>query len=535
MTRQTDVLIIGSGIAGLVTALNVADTLKVILVTKKETIESNTNYAQGGIASVFADNDSTDLHIEDTLRAGAGLCRRETVETVVREGPGLIRELIDLGVRFTERHGKLDLGMEGGHSRNRILHAEDLTGAEIERALVHNARNHPNIVILENHLALELITEHNLRGAGAVRLEPVHCWGAYVLDSERGVVDTFLASVTVLSTGGCGQVYLHSTNPGIATGDGIAMAYRAGARIANMEFIQFHPTTLYHPAGRSFLISEAVRGHGAVLRARNGERFMERYDERRELAPRDIVARAIDGELKRRGDECVYLDLTHLDPIETKGRFPHITETCAKHSIDITAEWIPVVPAAHYVCGGVLSDIDGRTSIHGLYVCGEAGMTGLHGANRLASNSLLEALVLADRAARSISDSHAENAAPTDILPWDDSGTYNIREWVLISHNRMEIRSLMWDYVGIVRSSLRLERAFRRIEFLRQEIEDFYKRTRVSIKLVELRNLAQVAELIVVCALRRRESRGLHYTTDYPRPDSAWAGRDTVLSIFDRK
>ncbi|MDH7514500.1 MAG: L-aspartate oxidase [Bacteroidota bacterium] len=536
MIHQTDVLVIGSGIAGLFYALRMADERQVVLVTKKETVESNTNYAQGGIASVFDENDSFELHIEDTIRAGAGLCKREVVETVVREGPALIRELIAWGVRFTERNGKLDLGREGGHTRHRIVHAQDLTGKEIESALVRHVRNHPNVRILENHVAVELITEHNLRRGHASLHEPVHCYGAYVLDTARSIVGTFLAPVTVLSTGGCGQVYLHTTNPAIATGDGIAMAYRAGARIANLEFIQFHPTTLYrsedHEGDRAFLISEAVRGFGALLRTSSGERFMAQYDDRLELAPRDIVARAIDAELKRRGEECVYLDLTHLDSAEVRRFFPHITETCARYGIDITRDWIPVVPAAHYVCGGVMSDLEGRSSIEGLFVCGETAMTGLHGANRLASNSLLEALVFADRAARATLTMKPERIDSAEILPWDDSDTYNVREWVLISHNRKEIQTLMWDFVGIVRSTLRLERAKRRIDFLLQEIEDFYKRTRVSAKLIELRNLALVANLIVTCALHRKESRGLHYTTDYPRPDPHLDGKDTILSIF---
>lgn len=528
-TTQSDVLVIGSGIAGLFYALRVADHRRVILVTKKQTVESNTNYAQGGIASVFSDSDSFDLHVEDTLTAGAGLCRREIVELVIRDGPLLVRELMEMGVRFTESDGHLDLGREGGHSRNRIVHAKDLTGKEIERALVARARKHPRITVLEDHVAVELITQHNLRDNSSQN-GGVTCWGAYVLDKEYGIVRTFLAGTTVLSSGGCGQVYLHTTNPDIATGDGIAMAYRAGATVANMEFIQFHPTSLYHPAARSFLISEAVRGHGAILRTADGVRFMERYDTRAELAPRDIVARAIDTELKRRGDDCVYLDMTHLDPKDVTGRFPHITETCSRFGIDITKQWIPVVPAAHYVCGGVVCDIDARTSIDGLLACGEVSMTGLHGANRLASNSLLEALVFAERAARSTLAEPRSAPGASEILPWDDSGTYNTEEWILISHNRRELQSLMWDFVGIVRSTLRLERARRRIELLHGEVESFYKRNRVSEALVELRNLTLVARLIVDCALLRKESRGLHFTTDFPAPDPALSTRDTILA-----
>lgn len=533
MTMHADVLVIGSGIAGLFYALRVADSRRVVLVTKKQTVESSTNYAQGGIASVVSGEDSASLHIEDTLIAGAGLCHREVVDIVITEGPALVRELMELGVRFTTNAGALDLGREGGHSRHRIVHAKDLTGKEIERALVTRARAHPNVTILEDHVALELITEHNLRDAPDQYAPPVHCWGAYVLDKEHSVVKRFLAHTTVLSTGGCGCVYLHTTNPSIATGDGIAMAYRAGADIANLEFMQFHPTSLFHSGARSFLISEAVRGHGAILRNSQGERFMERYDSRAELAPRDIVARAIDSELKKRGDECVYLDLRHLDPDDVRSRFPHIYETCKSLAIDITTDQIPVVPAAHYMCGGIRTDIDGRSSIDGLFVCGEAAMTGLHGANRLASNSLLEALVLANRAALATLDCSPGIPDAEAILDWDDSSTYNTEEWVLISHNRKELQSLMWDYVGIVRSTLRLERAMRRIMLLFREIEDFHKRTRVSEELIELRNMTLVAKLIVQCALKRKESRGLHFTTDYPEQVPALSQSDTVISLFD--
>jgi L-aspartate oxidase len=531
---SSDVLVIGSGIAGLFYTLRVADRRRVILVTKKQTMESNTNYAQGGIASVFERTDAPDYHIRDTLVAGAGLCHEDAVRAVVTEGPPLVSELVDLGVRFTMRDGAFDLGREGGHSHHRIVHAKDLTGAEIERALIARVMGHPNVTVLENHVAIDLITEHNLRGRPPVRRGAVHCWGAYVLDNDAGVVKTFLAATTVLSTGGCGQVYLHTTNPGIATGDGIAMAFRAGADIANMESIQFHPTTLAHPDANSFLISEAVRGHGAMLRNGRGERFMGRYDERLELAPRDIVARAIDSELKRSGDACVYLDLRHLDADDVRQRFPNIHARCLALAVDITRDLVPVVPAAHYVCGGVASDLGARSSIHGLLVCGETAMTGLHGANRLASNSLLEALVFAARAAATTLDEPQETPDGAAVPDWDDSGTDNNEEWVLISHNRDEVRRLMWDFVGIVRSTLRLERAQRRIELLAAEVEDFYKRTTVSEHLVELRNITLVAGLIIECALRRRESRGLHATTDFPDADPSFAGRDTHLSAFDR-
>ncbi|MBR9975988.1 MAG: L-aspartate oxidase [Bacteroidetes bacterium] len=534
--HESDILVIGSGIAGLFYTLKVADHCRVALVTKKETVESNTNYAQGGIASVFSPDDDFQLHIEDTLRAGAGLCHKDIVEIVVEEGPALVRELLELGVDFTERDADhLHLGMEGGHSRHRIVHAKDFTGREIERVLVEAVRRHPNVHVYEDHIAIDLITQHNLRDKPGLTSEGVRCWGAYVLDKTSDVVERFLARCTVITAGGCGQVYLHTTNPAIATGDGIAMAYRAGARVANMEFIQFHPTTLYHPQARSFLISEAVRGHGAILRNRDGDRFMEKYDDRLELAPRDIVARAIDAELKRSGEECVFLDLTHLDGEEVRASFPSIHDKCLDVNIDITTDLIPVVPAAHYTCGGVVSDAHGRSSITALYIAGESAMTGLHGANRLASNSLLEALVFANRAAVSSLTERFDDPPAKRIEEWDDSGTYNTEEWVLISHNRTEVRTLMWDYVGIVRSDLRLQRAKRRINLLQSEIENFYKRTRVSEELIQLRNLTLIGRLIITCAVLRKESRGLHYTTDYPDPDPAQSSIDTVLCNLDSK
>jgi L-aspartate oxidase len=533
-THQSDILVIGSGIAGLFYTLKVAEHRRVALVTKKETVESNTNYAQGGIASVIAEEDSFESHVRDTLQAGAGLCHRDIVEIVVHEGPALVRGLLALGVDFTMNDTTaLHLGREGGHSHHRIVHAKDYTGREVERVLVEAVRRHPNVTVYEDHIAIDLITQHNLVDAPSPPHDAIRCWGAYVLNKFSGSVERFFARCTVITAGGCGQVYLHTTNPEIATGDGIAMAYRAGARVANMEFIQFHPTTLYHPQARSFLISEAVRGHGAMLRNRAGERFMTKYDARLELAPRDIVARAIDSELKRSGDESVFLDLRHLNPAEVRASFPSIYERCLEVNIDITTDLIPVVPAAHYTCGGIVSDAHGRTSILGLYVAGESAMTGLHGANRLASNSLLEALVFANRAAQSTLET--ENALPPveRIAEWDDSGTYNTEEWVLISHNRSEVRTLMWDYVGIVRSSLRLQRAARRIDLISNEVEDFYKRTRVSEKLIQLRNITQIAGLIIECALRRHESRGLHYTTDYPAPDPGLEQQDTILCLSD--
>ena len=533
MTHRFDVLVIGTGIAGLSYALKAARFGSVAIVTKKQRAESNTNYAQGGVAAVMSQVDSFSSHVRDTLGTGLGLSHQDAVETMIREGPDRLRELIDIGAQFTYTDGHLDLGREGGHSANRIVHARDFTGREIERALLHAVSTNPNIRIFEDHVALEIITEHHVRTSPAVRpTGPIHCWGAYVLHSLERRVDTFLARLVMLATGGLGQVYLHTTNPPIATGDGVAMACRAGAMIANMEFIQFHPTTLFNSGSPSFLISEAVRGFGGVLRAKDGDEFMHQYDPRKELAPRDIVAYAIDTELKKRGDEYVLLDLRHLPAAQVRDKFPHIYTTCLeKYKLDITSEPIPVVPAAHYSCGGVMTDIDGRTNIAGLFASGEVSMTGVHGANRLASNSLLEALVFSDRAVRAGEAQLREN--PRDVPavgPWDDSGTLNSEEWILIEHNRREIQQIMWDYVGIIRSDLRLDRALRRMELIRDEVEDFYKRTKVTEGLIELRNLAQCALLIIRCARMRKESRGLHVTTDYRDRDDANFLRDTILS-----
>jgi L-aspartate oxidase len=532
MTYQSDILVVGSGIAGLFFTLKAADKFKIILVTKKDTVESNTNYAQGGIASVFHPEDDYSFHIEDTLKSGWNLSHRDAVEAMVRQGPELVQELMDFGVKFTTKDDHLDLGREGGHTRHRIVHARDLTGQEIEHALVNYVRKHPNVTVLENHIAIDLITEHNLRdntkppnGTGAV-----HCWGAYVLEKTSNTVHRFLASTTMLATGGAGQVYAHTTNPAIATGGGIAMAYRAGASIANMEFIQFHPTTLYHPMARSFLITEAIRGAGAYLLNSRGERFMGNYDERKELAPRDIVARAMDSELKRLGDESVFLDTRHLSKDLLTEEFPTVYNKCLDIGIDITSDMIPVVPSAHYSCGGVLSDLEGRSTIQNLLVSGEVAMTGVHGANRLASNSLLEALVFAYRASQSVLQGGFTPPPTENLLDWDESDTYNADEWVLISHNSREVKSTMWDYVGIVRSDFRLNRAKRRIDLLRDEIEDFYKRTKVSEELIELRNITQVADIIIQCAIKRKESRGLHFTTDYPEMKSEYDYSDTILS-----
>ena len=515
-THKFDFLVIGSGIAGLTFALKAAEHGSVAIVTKKEMTEANTAYAQGGIAGVLEpDKDSFRQHIDDTLTAGDGLCNLGAVELVVQEGPRLIKELISHGVQFTKKDGKLDLGREGGHSVNRIVHAADATGWEVERVMVEKAKNHPFITIFEHHFAMELITEHHLRSKVSSP-EDLHCFGAYVLSEKEETVLKMLARITVLASGGAGEVYLHTTNPPVATGDGIAMAYRAKARIKHMEFVQFHPTSLYLPEANSFLISEAVRGFGGILRNSAGEAFMAAYDEREELAPRDIVARAIDHQLKKRGDECVYLDVTHLDAEAVKEEFPTIFKTCLGFGLDITEKWIPVVPATHYTCGGVETDLDGQTSIQQLYACGETACTGLHGANRLASNSLLESLVFADQAARKAVSEFQAIDLNENVPDWDDSGTTNTEEWVLISHNRQELKQIMWNYVGIVRSNLRLQRALRRIELLHREVEDFYHRTKVSVPLCELRNLISVGYLIITDAMARKESRGLHYNTDYP-------------------
>ena len=530
-TVESDFLVIGTGIAGLSFALKAAEVGSVTVITKKESQESNTNYAQGGIASVLSPDDSFDLHLQDTLEAGAGLCKREVVDLVVKAGPKMVQELIDWGVRFTrEKEDTLALGREGGHSKNRIAFADDLTGREIERALTEAARSHPNITSYEHHAAIDLITEHHLFGSDAVGERSINCYGCYALDSRSGEVIRFVARSTNLCSGGAGQIYEHTTNPKIATGDGIAMAYRAGASVGNLEFVQFHPTTLYRPGSNSFLISEAVRGHGGVLVNRAGRPFMDDAHPLASLAPRDIVARAIDNELKKSGEQCVFLDITHVPADEIRERFPNIHERCLSFGIDITKDRIPVVPAAHYACGGVFTDTWGRTDIRGLLASGEVACTGLHGANRLASNSLLEALVFSDRALTAATELVEKGRSLPDVPEWEEDDVFNAEEWVLLEHDREEIRSLMWDYVGIVRTNFRLKRAARRIGVIAQEVEAFYKRTKVTDALVELRNLATVAALTVRCALRRRESRGLHYNADYPDRDDGKEPGDTVMS-----
>lgn len=535
MELKTDVLVIGSGIAGLFSAIKCAEFANVLLVTKKEKTDSNTNYAQGGIASVFDVNDSFDKHFKDTNIAGAGLCNKKMVEKMVIEGPERINELIQIGTQFTMKNGKLDLAKEGGHSNHRIVHAKDLTGKEVERALIEKANSLQNLQIIENALAIDLITEHNVKNLTHLPIKSRHCWGAYILDIERNVVIKVISKVTILSTGGLGQVYQHTTNPSIATGDGYAMAYRAGAKVGNMEFIQFHPTSLYDSThkekqNQAFLISEAVRGFGAILRTKDGIAFMEKYDERLELAPRDIVARAIDSELKRTGDDFVYLDITHKSKDDIIDKFPNIYSHCLSIGVDISKDFIPVVPAAHYACGGVVVDEFARTSLDSLFATGEVSMTGVHGANRLASNSLLEALVFSNRAAIYIKSVLKEiTDPPIEIPEWNESGVLTADEKILISHSTKELKILMSDYVGIVRSDLRLEFASRRVKNLYNEIEDFYKKTKVFSGLLELRNLVTCAHLIIKSAQFRKESRGLHFTLDYPSRFPDELAEDTIL------
>ena len=511
MLKQYDVLILGSGAAGQSIALRLADSHSVALVTKRELADSASNWAQGGIAAVLDTADSIEAHIQDTFTAGAGLCDPEATRFVVENGKRAIEWLIDRGVPFT-READTQLGYhltrEGGHSHRRIIHAADATGAAVQSTLSAQVRAHPNIDIFEHHIAVDLVLGDKIGQPGE------GCLGAYVLDIAADKVVTFAAKNTVLATGGTGKVYLFTTNPDVATGDGVAMAWRAGCRVANMEFIQFHPTCLYHPQAKSFLISEAVRGEGGLLKLPDGTRFMPEHDPREELAPRDIVARAIDFEMKKRGLDCVYLDISHKPADWLREHFPNIHARCLELGIDITREPIPVVPAAHYSCGGIVTDLAARTDVPGLYAVGESAYTGLHGANRLASNSLLECLVYGEAAAKDIL-SRPKQTAP-HVPTWDESRVTDADEEVVISHNWAELRRAMWDYVGIVRTTKRLTRAQHRIRLLAREIHDFYSNFRVTNDLIELRNLVVTADLIVRCALKRKESRGLHHSRDYP-------------------
>lgn len=526
MEIKTDFLIIGSGIAGLSLAIKVAGLGSVAIVTKKEKSESNTNYAQGGIAAVTDKTDSFEEHINDTLDCGAGLCNRDVVEFVVREAPPRIQELIAWGVNFTKSEAPphlYDLGQEGGHHRRRVLHAKDLTGREIERALHEKVAALSNVRIYENHIGIDLIIRKDAQG------RTINCLGAYVLDIHNGEIHTYRAKYTILSTGGAGKVYLITTNPDIATGDGIAMAYRAGAKVANMEFIQFHPTCLFHPEAKAFLISEAVRGEGGILKLRSGETFMEKYHPMKSLAPRDVVAKAIDTEIKQSGDEYVLLDITHHNREFLIDRFPNIYHKCLEYGIDMASQPIPIAPAAHYICGGVAVDHYGKTTIDNLFACGEVSCTGLHGANRLASNSLLEALVYAHRVYMKIAKSFRQTEmSSVSIRPWDPGDSSESDESIVVTNNWDEIRRCMWNYVGIVRSDKRLERAGRRIDMIQREIHEYYWNYKVTKDLIELRNITTVAKLIVQSARARKESRGLHFTLDYPETQDAFR-KDTVL------
>jgi len=524
MTRRHhhDVVIVGSGAAGLTCALELARDARVAVLSKAALDSGSTRWAQGGIAAVMDPEDAIDSHVRDTLQAGAGLCHEPSVRYVIERGPDALRWLIDAGIAFDHENGRLHLTQEGGHSHRRVAHVADATGDAMERTLVGQVRSHPNVELYESHVALDLIVREklNLPGSG--------CVGAHVFDRATGHVELFQAPFVVLATGGASRVYNYTSNPDGATGDGIAMAWRAGCRVANMEFNQFHPTCLYHPEAKTYLISEALRGEGAVLLLPDGRRFMDRFDSRAELAPRDIVARAIDHEMKRLGADCLYLDISRKPTAFVEEHFPTIYRECLRFGIDITREPIPVVPAAHYTCGGIVTNLDGRSDVPGLYAVGETAFTGLHGANRLASNSLLECVVLAKAASADIRVQLDASTAPPEAPAWDESQVTDSDEDVVISHNWDELRRFMWDYVGIVRTDKRLQRAQHRARLLRNEIHEYYSNYKVSNDLIELRNLALVAELIIDSALARRESRGLHYTIDYP--ESAAAARDTVLT-----
>jgi L-aspartate oxidase len=531
--KQCDFVVLGSGVAGLSLSLHLARHGTVAIITKRRPADSNTAWAQGGVACVTSAEDSFDLHIRDTLVAGARLCDEQSVRTIVTEGPAAVAELMRIGVHFDERvledgQKELDLGKEGGHSKRRVLHYHDATGREIEQRLLDAALAEPQIEILDNHMGVDLITTGKLGYSTEDRVI-----GVYVLNEATGVVETIRSDRVVLATGGCGKVYLYTTNPDIATGDGVAMAWRAGATVSNMEFIQFHPTCLFHSQKKSFLISEALRGEGGKLVDSSGREFMQKYHKLGALAPRDIVARAIDAEMKRTGAKCMYIDITHKPAEFVKDRFPNIYETCFGLGIDVTRQPVPIVPAAHYQCGGVKTDLEGATTLRGLFAIGEVACTGLHGANRLASNSLLEALVLAARCARALlRPKYAKYHQAFDLPEWRPGLAQDVDEMVVVYHNWDEIRRLMWDYVGIVRTSKRLQRASTRLRNLHREIQDFYWDFKLTTDLLELRNLCTVASLIVDSALARKESRGLHFTLDYPATDDVHFLKDTTLKRY---
>ncbi|MFM6975638.1 MAG: L-aspartate oxidase [Sphingobacteriaceae bacterium] len=526
---KTDFLIIGSGIAGLSLALKLAQHGQVLIITKANEDESNTKYAQGGVAVVVDKDDSFEKHIQDTLIAGDGLCDPAIVDIVIKEGPERIQEIIEYGTHFDKTNqGDFDLAKEGGHSEHRVLHYKDITGFEIERALLAKIHEHANIKILTHYFAVELITQHHQGQFVDKSTKNINCFGIYALNTQTNQVEKILSKVTVLATGGAGHIYTSTTNPTIATGDGLAMLYRAKGKVRNMEFIQFHPTALYHPGEYpSFLISEAVRGFGGVLKDRNGNEFMQRYDERKSLAPRDIVARAIDSEMKKSGDDFVYLDIRHRSKEELLRHFPTIYAKCLSIGIDMCKDMIPVTPAAHYMCGGIMVDEHGRSSIQQLYACGECAATGLHGANRLASNSLLEATVFAHRIYLDAIGQVNHFAFADDIPQWDDSNTQLLNEDILVTHNLRETQKIMSDYVGIVRSDFRLDRALRRLHLIYEETEVFYKKTKLSVPLGELRNVIQTAYIVIKSAMMRKESRGLHFNTDYPNHQTEL--QDTVF------
>ena len=513
---RCDVLIIGSGLAGLTSALKLADHKKVLIVSKREILDSSSQWAQGGVAAVMSVDDSIESHVKDTEFVGGGLTDPKVAHFVASHGKEAIQWLTDLNVPFSrdEKTQQFHLTKEGGHSHRRVVHARDATGKAIQKTLSEKVKAHPNIKILENHIAVDLITEK--KSLKVEKIKSNRCLGAYVLNNKTGKVMTVASQETILAAGGVSKVYLYTTNPDVSTGDGVAMAWRAGCRVANMEFIQFHPTCLYHPKAKSFLISEIVRGEGGLLKLPDGSRFMDEYDKRGELASRDIVARAIDFEMKKRGIDCVYLDISHKSPDFIKSQFPTIYARCLELGIDITKEWIPVVPAAHYSCGGVMTNLSGQTDLAHLYAIGETAYTGLHGANRLASNSLLECLVFGDAVAKHILHSKIESSS-FDLPHWDESRVTDADEEILITHTWNELRRFMWNYVGIVRTNKRLSRALHRIHMLRDEVHEFYTNFKVSHNLIELRNLLQVAELIVESAIARHESRGLHFSRDYPK------------------